>query len=114
MRELLVGVREPDLADGGRGLGLLELEGAFGQPELVAAERDRARRHEHDILSRAHEAGHVVQERGEPVALETPRRAVGEQRRADLDHEASGPLPLGADGSGQSGGGIGHQIWPWI
>ena len=101
-RQLLVGVRQADLADGGRRLALLELERALGQLQGVAAERDGARRHEHDLLALRGERGDVVEQRGEPLGLERAGRPVGQQRRADLDDDALRLRPFGA-GAGVAG-----------
>ncbi len=78
-RQLLVGMRQADLPDGGGGLALLQLQRALGQFQGVAAERDGTRRYEHDLLAGRGQRRDVVEKRGEPFRLERTRRAVGQQ-----------------------------------
>ena len=116
-RELLVGMREADLADGGGGLALLQLQRALGQFQRVAPERDGAGGHDDELLAGRGEHGDVVHQRGQPLRLQRPGRAVGEKRRADLDDDAPrlGPLRARADaGNGGIDGGFGvraHVVW---
>ena len=96
--KFLVGMGEPDLPDRCGRLALLELERALRQLQGMAAERDGAGRHQHDLLALRGERGHVVDEGLEPRGFQRAGRAVGEQRRADLDDDALRLRPFGAGG----------------
>ena len=67
------GAGERDLADGGGGLALLELQGARRQLEDAAAERDRAGGDDEHVAAARARARRVVGERGEPVARSSRR-----------------------------------------
>ena len=96
--ELLVGMGQRNLTDGGGRLALLEFKRTLRQLERMAAKRDRARRHEHDLFAGLCQRGHVVHQRRQPLGLELARRAVGQQRRADLHDNALSLGPFGPDG----------------
>ena len=83
------GARERDLADGGGGLAILELQRARRQAEHGAPERDRAGGDHENVGAAPVHGGEVGDQRVEPGALEAARRLVDEQRRADLDDDAA-------------------------
>ena len=83
------GARQRDLADGGGGLAVLELERAGRQLEHGAAERDGAGGdHQHVVLLLV-QGGDVGGELIEPVALQAAGGGVHQQRGADLDDDAA-------------------------
>ena len=74
------------LADGGCRLALLQFERTLGELQGMAAKRYGARRHDDHLLALLGECSNVVDEGGKPLGLELAARPVGQQRRADLDH----------------------------
>ena len=84
-----VGLREQQLPDGGRGLLRGEVARAPGQPQRGQPGRDRPRRHQHHLGSRAAPRRQRVDQRVEPLRVE-PAVEAGERRRAHLDDEAAG------------------------
>ena len=91
LEHFLPGVREPDLPDRRRGLALLQSQATRRQPELPPPQRDRAGRHEDDLLAPFAQCREVRGQRLEPGAIQATRGAVDEQRRADLDHDPPRP-----------------------
>ena len=80
--------RQRDLADGGRGLALLELQRARRQAEHGAPERDRAGGDDEHVGAAGMELGDVLGERGEPGVIQPAARPVDEERGADLQDDA--------------------------
>ena len=86
----LIGMGELDLAGGGGGLVLLELERAGRQLEMRAAEANGAGGHQHDLAAALLQARHVVGQRRQPVVTDLASGLVDQERRADLDHQPPG------------------------
>ena len=91
--DVLVGVRERDLADGGRGLALLQFQRATGQAEDMTADRNGTGRDDDHFLAGAMHRGDVVGERIEPRRLELAGVEIDQQGRADLDDDPAGIGP---------------------
>jgi hypothetical protein len=87
--DFLVGSRQPDLADGGGGLGLFQRQDAVGQAQDLAAKGDGAGGDEDHVGAACLRLGHVEGEGGEPVLFQ-PRAAVDEERGADLHDQPLG------------------------
>ena len=81
--------RQGDLADGGGGLALLELQRAGGEAEHGAAEGDGAGRDHQHIGAAPVQPGDVLRQRREPAFVRLAARPVDEQGRADLEHDAA-------------------------
>ena len=80
-------LRQRDLSRRGGGLRILQARApALGEPQPPRAQRDRARRHDRDLLPGARTRGDIGGDPSDPVA---PHRAIGidEQRRSDLDDQ---------------------------
>ena len=73
-QNFLIGMGEPDLTDGGRGLALFELLTLEIEPEMTAAERDRAGRNDDDFLTALAQGGDIFRQCLQPVAPERPGR----------------------------------------
>ena len=90
-QRLLVGVGELDLAGGGGGLALLELERAGRQLEMRAAEPDGAGGDQHDLAAAFVQARDVVGQRFQPVAPDLALRLVDQDGGADLHDQPFEP-----------------------
>ena len=71
---LLIRVREQDLSRRGRRLLVLEPRAAPVELQLARAERDGARRHDHDFLALRAQLGDVGAHAFEPCAIERAGR----------------------------------------
>lgn len=78
-----------DLADGGSGLALLQPQGAGGQAEHGAPERDRAGGDDEDIGAALVQLGEVLGQCSEPGMAQAAAAAVDQQAGADLDDDAA-------------------------
>jgi hypothetical protein len=88
-KHLRPGARQRDLADGGGGLTIFELERSRRQFQHRAAKRDGAGGdHEHVALV-AVELGNVLGKRQEPSVMQSPAVAVDQERGADFYHHAA-------------------------
>ena len=90
LQQLLVGVREANLADRRSRLTLLEFQLAGVQPEMPPAERDRARGHQDHLLAALAQARDVRRKALQPCAIEPSLVGVDQQRGAHLDDDALG------------------------
>ena len=88
--------RQRDLAHGGGGLAVFELQRAMGEAENAAPERDGARGHDQHIGAAAMKRGDVVGEARQPAMFRRSLLRIDEQRGADLDDDA---FEVGEDGS---------------
>ncbi len=89
--QFLVGVRQLNLPGSRGGLQVVESRALSIQAELRATQRHRAGGNEQHLATAIAQACDVIEQRGEPAAIE---RAlfVDKQRRADLDDQ---PLERG-------------------
>jgi hypothetical protein len=109
LEDLLPGTRQPDLADRGRGLALLQPESPRGQPQMPTPHRDRARGDDDHLLAPLGRAGEIVGEALQPGAVEAAGPAVHQQGRTNLDHQAAGVTQASRPGAELGvGGGRGH------
>ena len=90
----LIGVGEVDLSHGRGGLRLLQPERPARKAERASPERNGARRHEDDVAPLRFKLSHVVANGFEPGLLQGAGRAVGQQRRADLNGDAPRVAPF--------------------
>jgi hypothetical protein len=81
--------RQRDLAHGGGGLAILELQRPGRQLEHGAPERDRSRGDYEHVALASMQLGDVSHERGEPRVVQAPAIAVDQQRGADLHHQTA-------------------------
>ncbi len=83
---------EADLARGGGGLFFFEPQTGALEAEMVAPDRDRARRDDQHLLTPGARSpgGIVLDQRREPGALQIAAAVIDEERRADLDDETAG------------------------
>ena len=86
--QLLVGMRQADLADRSCRLALLQAQRSRGQPQVPPTQRDGARGHQHHLLPAAVQAQQVIDQRFQPGAVQAPGPGVDQQRRTDLDDDA--------------------------
>ncbi len=87
-RRLIESILFGDLADSRRRLALLQLQCALAEAQDGAAERDGPGRHHQHFHAVLGQFGNIVGQRGEPVVLQS-FGAIHEQRRADLDGDAT-------------------------
>src|SRR5690606_442791 len=86
-KDLLIGVRELDLADGGGRLAFLQPERPAFETEHMATHGDGpARDDQHFLAARAHFRD-ILGKRAQPCMAKPARAAVNEQRRADFDDD---------------------------
>src|SRR5208283_6192152 len=80
--------RQGDLADGGGGLAVFELQLAFGQAKHRAPQCDRAGRNHENISALPVQVRDVLAKRFEPGPLDAALPAINEEGRADLDDDS--------------------------
>jgi hypothetical protein len=88
--------RQRDLAHGGSGLALFQLQRAARQFQPGSSERDRTRRDDQHVAALAMEFREIRGERRQPRRAHFARFLVDQKRGADLDDDTPEILELGA------------------
>jgi len=96
----LVDLGQAHLADGGRGLQLVDLVRAYLPTQALHAFGDGAAGHHHDLTALAHQGGELAAPLADGLVVQAPA-LVGDEAGSHLDHEAAG---IAQDGGGSHGG----------
>ncbi len=92
----LVGMREVDLPDRGRGLRFFKPERTRIEAERAPPERNGTRRDEDYVAPIGFQRGHIVADGLQPGLIQRAGCAIGQESRADLDRNTACVAPLRA------------------